>query len=141
MSNWIKLTPDFERKSEYRSFEESMREGKKGRRARRSAEDTAYAQVVRLYLMLGQTSDGRIDFKKTGDRLIAEDCMRESGDELLCMFDRMAQHGVINRELWAGLSVISTTDAVKQAESRQRRKESSDKANAAKKGKVEATDK
>lgn len=136
MADWIKLYFDVDRNTEYRAFEDSLREGKRGRRARRSAEDTALAQVVRLYIMLGQTKGGRIDMRSTGDRLLAEDCMREEGDDLLAIFDRMASHGVINRELWASLNVVTTTNAVAQAEARQRSKDKSERANEAKRRKA-----
>lgn len=136
MANWIKLYFDVDRNTEYRAYEDSLREGKRGRRARRSAEDTALAQVVRLYIMLGQTKGGRIDMRSTGDRLLAEDCMREEGDDLLAIFDRMASHGVINRELWASMNVVTTTNAVAQAEARQRSKDKSERANEAKRRKA-----
>lgn len=136
MADWIKLYFDVDRNTEYRAFEDSLREGKRGRRARRSAEDTALAQVVRLYIMLGQTKGGRIDMRSTGDRLLAEDCMREEGDDLLAIFDRMASHGVINRELWASMNVVTTTNAVAQAEARQRSKDKSERANEAKRRKA-----
>ena len=137
MADWIKLYFDVDRNPEYRAYEESMRQDKKCRRARRAAEDTAFAQVTRLYLLLGQTKEGRIDVNRTGDRLLAEDVMREEGDELLGMFDLMADHGVINKELWTGMGVVTTTNAVEQAASRRRSKERSDKANEAKKRKAE----
>ena len=136
MADWIKLYFAVDRNAEFRAFEEAMREGKRGRRARRTAEDVAFAQVVRLYVMLGQTKGGRIDMRSTGDRLLAEDCMREEGDELLAVFDRMTDNGVINRELWASLNVVTTSNAVAQAEARQRSKDKSDKANEAKRRKV-----
>lgn len=136
MADWIKLYFDFNGKTEYRAYEDSLREGKRGRRARRSAEDTALAQVVRLYIMLGKTKGGRIDMRSTGDRLLAEDCMREEGDDLLAIFDRMASHGVINRELWASMNVVTTTNAVAQAEARQRSKDKSERANEAKRRKA-----
>lgn len=136
MADWIKLYFAVDRNAEYRAYEDSLREGKRGRRARRSAEDTALAQVVRLYIMLGQTKGGRIDMRSTGDRLLAEDCMREEGDDLLAIFDRMASHGVINRELWASLNVVTTTNAVAQAEARQRSKDKSERANEAKRRKA-----
>ena len=132
MADWIKLYFAVDRNAEFRAFEDSMREGKRGKRARRTAEDVAFAQVVRLYIMLGQTKGGRIDMRSTGDRLLAEDCMREEGDELLAMFDRMAVNGVINRDLWASLNVVTTGNAVAQAEARQRSKDKSAKANEAK---------
>ena len=71
-----------------------------------------------------------------GDRLLAEDCMREEGDDLLAIFDRMASHGVINRELWASMNVVTTTNAVAQAEARQRSKDKSERANEAKRRKA-----
>lgn len=136
MADWIKLYFDVNRTTNYRAFEDSIREGKRGRRARRSAEDTALAQVVRLKMMLGETEDGRVDMRSTGDRLLAEDCMREEGDDLLAIFDRMASHGVIDRELWASLNVVTNADAVEQAAARQRSKEKSKKANEAKRRKA-----
>lgn len=137
MANWIKLYLDVDKNSEYRAFEESMREGKKGRKARRAAEDMAFSQVVRLYLLLGQTKEGKIDYTDTGDRLLAEDVMRETGDDLLLIFDRMAMHGVIRRDIWASQNVVTTTNAVAQAETRQRNKARSWNANQAKREKAE----
>ena len=136
MANWIKLFLDVADNSEFMEFEDAMREGKKSRRQRRIAEDTAFAQVIRLYLLLGQTKDGRIDYRKTGDRLLAERIMRESGDELILVFDRMAAHGVIDRDAWAAFNVVTTSNAEAQAKQRQRFKERSENANAAKSSKA-----
>ena len=135
-ASWIKLNFDVDKNSEYRAFEESMRDGKKGRKQRRAAEDAAFAQVVRLYLLLGQTKDGRIDMKDTGSRLLAEDVMRERGDDLYLVFDRMASAGVISYELWAKLNVVTTTNAVEQAELRRFYKERSRAGNDAKREKA-----
>lgn len=136
MANWIKLYLDVDRNIEFREFEESMREGKKSRKQKRIAEDMAFAQVIRLYVLLGQTNDGRLEIRKTGDRLLAEDVMRESGDDLILIFDRMAAHGVINRDLWAMSNVVTTTNAVEQAERRQFYKDRSKAANEAKREKA-----
>lgn len=128
MANWIKLFLDVADNPEFMEFEDAMREGKRGRKQMRTAEDVAFAQVVRLYLLLGQTKDGRVDYRKTGDRLLAERIMRESGDDLILVFDRMAAHGVISRELWTSMNVVTTTNAVEQAKQRKVFKERSEKA-------------
>lgn len=132
MAEWIKLYQNVDKNREFRAFEEAMREGRKAKRQRRNAEDIAFAQVVRLYLLLGQTKLGRIDIRETGDRLLAEDVMREEGDELLLIFDRMAKHGVINRDLWQSSNVVTTTNAAEQAEMRARYKDRSVAGNEAK---------
>ena len=136
MANWIKLFPDVDRNREYKAYEDSMREGKKGARRKRDAEDIAFARVVRLYLLLGQTKDGRIDMKEKGDRLLAEEFMRESGDELYTILDAMAVHGIISRDLWAALNVVTTSGAVEQAELRQFYKDRSRAGNDAKRRKA-----
>lgn len=137
MANWIKLYLDADKNSEYRAFEESMRSGKRGAKAKRAAEDAAFAQTIRLYMLLGQTKDGKINYKDVGERLLAEDIMRESGDDLLGIFDRMATFGVINRELWAGDNVVTTANAVEQANVRRFYKDRSFNANQAKREKAE----
>ena len=139
MAEWIQLYFSVDKNVEFREYEESLRGGKKGRRARRTAEDVAFAQVVRLYLALGNTKDGRIDMNSTGSRLLAEECMRESGDDLESIFDRMATCGVINRELWFGRRVVTSTNAVLQAERRQKNKDRSEAANEAKRRKASAS--
>lgn len=136
MSSWIKLYLDVADNSEFMEFEDAARSAKKGRRQRRIAEDTAFAQVVRLYMLLGQTKEGRIDYRKTGDRLLAERVMRESGDDLLLIFDRMAEHGVIDRESWAAFNVVRTTNAEEQAKQRRSFKERAEKGAAARHGKA-----
>ena len=136
MANWIKLFLDVDKNSEFRAFEDSMRQGKRGKRRKRDAEDIAFAQTIRLYLLLGQTKDGRIQIRETGDRLLAEDVMREEGDDLLLIFDRMAAHGVINREMWTGFNVVTTSNAVEQAELRQFYKDRSKAGNDAKRDKA-----
>ncbi|MBQ9001111.1 MAG: hypothetical protein IJ087_04580 [Eggerthellaceae bacterium] len=136
MANWIKLFLDVDKNSDYRAFEEAMRQGKKGRKQRRIAEDVAFAQVVRLYLLLGQTKEGRLDIRDTGDRLLAEDVMREQGDELYFIFDRMAMHGVINRDFWSLKNIVTTANAVEQAELRQFYKDRSRAGNNAKRDKA-----
>ena len=135
-SGWIQLFFVVDDNSEFMEFEESMRAGKKGHRARRTAEDVAFARVVRLYLLLGRTDYGRIDMKSTGDRLLAEKVMRESGDDLMTLFDQMSSCGVINRDLWESLKVVETTNAVKQAERRRGRMDKSAAANEAKRRKA-----
>lgn len=136
MASWIKLYLNVDKNAEFREFEEAMREGRKGQRQKRIAEDIAFAQVIRLYILLGQTSDGRLEFRKTGDRLLAEDVMRESGDELILIFDRMAAHGVIDRDLWATRNVVTTSNAIEQAERRRFYKDRSKAANKAKREKA-----
>ena len=135
-ASWIKLYFDVDKNKEYRAFEESMREGKKSRKQRRIAEDIAFSQVVRLYLLLGQTEDGKIDMTDTGSRLLAEDVMREQGDDLFLMFDRMAQNQVINYEFWAKRNIVTTTNAVEQADLRRFYKDRSRAGNDAKREKA-----
>lgn len=135
-ASWIKLFFDVDKNPSYRAFEEAMREGKKSRKQRRLAEDVAFAQVVRLYLLLGQTKDGRIEIKDTGSRLLAEDVMRERGEDLFELFNLMAKHGVINYEYWAKCNVVTTTNAVEQAELRQFYKDRSRMGNNAKRDKA-----
>lgn len=136
MANWIKLFLDVADNSEFMEFEDAMREGKKGRKQKRIAEDVAFSQVIRLYILLGQTKEGRIDYRKTGDRLLAERAMRESGDDLILIFDRMAVHGVINRDAWTAFNVVTTSNAEAQANMRQKYKDRSENANAAKSSKA-----
>ena len=136
MANWIKLYLDVQDNPEFMEFEDSSRSGKRSKRQRRTAEDVAFAQVVRLYMMLGQTKDGRIDYRKTGDRLLAERVMRESGDELVLIFDRMANHGVIDRDAWAAFNVVTTSNAEEQARQRQAFKERAEKGALARHGKA-----
>lgn len=138
MADWIKLYLNVDANPEFRAFEESLRSGKRGRAARRTAEDVALAQVTRLYLLLGQTKYGRIDMLDTGERLLAEDVMREEGDALLMLFDRMAAVGVIDREMWTSANVVTTTNAVEQADGRRRSEERSRTANDAKRRKKSA---
>ena len=135
---WIKLFLDVDKGRDYRGFEESLREGKKSRKQRRQAEDTAFSQVIRLYIMLGQTENGSIDMKNVGDRLLAEDVMRESGDDLLTLFDRMAMHNVIDYDAWATMNVVSTPNAREQAELRQGLRDRSKAGNDAKREKARA---
>lgn len=136
MADWIKLYLSVDKNSEFRAYEEAMRQGKKGVK-RRQAEDTAFAQVVRLYLLLGQTKDGMIRYTDVGDRLLAEDVMREDGDDLILIFDRMAVHGVINYERWSGENIVTTSNAQAQAEMRINYKNRSWNANQAKREKAE----
>lgn len=139
MAEWIPLFLDVKQNPEFKAYEEEMRSGKKGRRARRTAENVAWAQVADLYLMLGMTKDGRIDMKSTGSRLLAEECMRESGAELEAIFGRMASCGVINGELWESGRVVTTTVAVQLAERRKKYKDRSAAANEAKRRKARAS--
>lgn len=135
MANWIKLFLDVDKNIEFRAYEDAMRQGKKGRKQKRIAEDVAFAQVIRAYMLLGQTKTGCLDMRETGDRLLAEDVMREEGDDLLLIFDRMAKHGIINYERWAQMSMVTTTNAVEQAELRQFYKDRSRAGNNAKRDK------
>lgn len=136
MANWIKLFLDVADNSEFMEFEDAMREGKKSHKQKRIAEDIAFAQVVRLYLLLGQTKEGKINYRKTGDRLLAERVMRESGDDLILIFDRMAAHGVINYDFWTKANVITTTNAIEQANQRQVYKDRSEKGAEARRAKA-----
>ena len=136
MADWIKLYQNVDKNREFRAYENAMCDGKKGAR-RRQAEDTAFAQVIRLYLLLGQTKDGQIVYGNIGDRLLAEDVMREEGDDLTLIFDRMAVHGVINYELWSGSNVVTTSNAREQADMRSNYKARSWNANPAKREKAD----
>jgi len=136
LADWIKLYLNVTENSEYMEFEHAMCEGKKSRKQKRIAEDTAFSQVIRLYLLLGQTKEGRIDYRKIGDRLLAERVMRETDDDLILIFDRMAAHGVINYDAWAAFNVVTTSNAEAQARMRTRYKERSENANAAKSAKA-----
>lgn len=136
MADWIKLFLDVADNSDFMEFEDAMREGKKSRKQKRIAEDIAFAQVIRLYLLLGQTKEGCIDYRKTGDRLLAERVMRESGDDLILIFDRMAVHGVIDHDAWAAFNIVKTSNAEAQAQMRQKYKDRSRNANAAKSSKA-----
>lgn len=136
VADWIKLYQNVDKNPEFRAYEEAMRQGKKGVK-RRQAEDTAFAQVIRLYLLLGQTKDGRIRYKDVGDRLLAEDVMREEGDDLVLIFDRMAVHGVIGYDEWTGDNIVTTSNAKEQADMRSNYKARSWNANQAKREKAE----
>lgn len=136
MANWIKLFLNVEKNKEYFNYKESMRRGRRGRRKIRDAEDVAFARVIRLYMLLGQTKDGHLEYRVAFDRKLAEDVMHEKGDELLAIFDQMAEHGVINRELWAAANVVTTTNAIEQAKGRQRALERSRNANEKKRSKA-----
>ena len=62
--------------------------------------------------------------------------MRESGDDLVLIFDRMAAHGVIDHDPWAAFNVVTTSNAQAQAKARQRSKAKSEYANKVKQAKA-----
>ena len=132
---WIKLYYELFDREKFLEYNAALREGRRTRAQRRAADDAAMANVMRLYLALGQTDGGRIEYSSLGARMILERWMDLEGDELLAELDRMAKHGIINRELWATANVVTTTNAVEQAAMRTGFKDRSDNANAAKRSK------
>lgn len=112
---WIKLYHQLFDRSKFFAYTASLSEGKRTRAQKRAAEDKALANVVRLYLALGVTDDGRIDYHDIGQRMILQKWMAMEGDELLLTLDRMASCSIINRELWGASNVVTTTNAVEQS--------------------------
>lgn len=112
---WIKLYHQLFDRPKFFAYMAALKEGKRTKAQHRAAEDRALANVVRLYLALGVTDDGRIDYRDIGQRMILQKWMGMEGDELLLAVDEMARCSIVNRELWAAENVVTTTNAVEQS--------------------------
>lgn len=130
--SWIKLYYELFDKPKWAEYEATLLEGRRTRAQRRAAMDFALSSVIRLYLALGKTEFGCIDYRKRGERLQLERWMTMEGDELLETLDLMAECSIINWFHWTERSVITTSNAAEQAEARKHRKRNSERANAAK---------
>ena len=131
-TQWIKLYYELFDKPKWAEYEAAMLEGKRTRPQKRAAMDFALSSVIRLYLALGKTEFGCIDYRRRGERLQLERWMTMDGEELLETLDRMAECSIIDRAHWCERNVITTANAADQAEARRHRKRSSQAANAAK---------
>lgn len=129
---WIQLYYELFDRDKWADYEAAMLEGKRTKAQKRAARDAALASVIRLYLALGKTDDGAIDYKKRGQRIQLEKWMTQSGEELLETLDLMAECSIINREYWADHNVIKTTNSIEQAIQRSKRMDKSANANRAK---------
>jgi hypothetical protein len=129
---WIQLHYELFDRDKWADYEAAMLEGKRSKSARKAAQDAALAGVIRLYLALGKTDDGVIDYAKRGQRIQLERWMLQRGEELLATLDLMAECSIINRECWAKHRMVTTTNAVEQAVQRTKRMDKSVNANRAK---------
>ena len=132
---WICLYYELFDKSKWSEYEAMILEGKRTKSQVRAAMDFALSSVVRLYLALGRTDNGEIDYRNRGQRIQLEKWMTMKGDELLETLNRMAECSIINREFWCELNIIKTTNSTEQAAARTSRMEKSNKANEAKRRK------
>ena len=130
--SWIKLYYELFDRPKWAEYEATLLEGRRTRAQRRAAMDFALSSVIRLYLALGKTEFGCIDYTKLGERLQLERWMTMEGEELLETLDRMAECSIIDRFHWTERNVITTSNAAEQAEARKHRKRNSERANAAK---------
>lgn len=112
---WIKLYHQLFDKPKFFTYTAVLSEGKRTKAQKRAAEDKALANVVRLYLALGVTDDGKIEYRDIGQRMILQKWMDMEGDELLLTLDQMANCSVIHKEMWARSNVVTTTNAVEQS--------------------------
>lgn len=126
---WIQLYYELFDKDKWADYEALLLEGKRSKAQKRAARDHALASVIRLYLALGRTDLGEIDYSKRGARIQLEKWMTESGEELLETLDQMAECSIINREFWCKEHIITTTNAIEQAGQRTKRLEKSEMAN------------
>lgn len=134
-SRWIKLYYELFDRPKWAEYEAVLLDGKRTGPQRRAAKDFALSSVIRLYLALGKTRSGSIDYRNRGERLQLERWMTMEGDELLETLDRMAECKIIRPIAWRELGKITTSNAEDQAEARNHRKDISRNANNSKRRK------
>ena len=106
---FIKLDYDWLRDPKVRNF-------------RRDGGKAALVDLVQLYILMSRNK-GRVDLNDYGQRADALDTLGMKEPRMMNFLGLAADCGIIDKELWESLRVVTSNRAVKDAESRRKRAE------------------
>lgn len=129
---WIKLYHEFTESEKFGDYVCAVCQGKKGKAARRAAEDAAFANAVRLYLTLGRSDGGSIDCRRPGGLRMLARGLELDEEEAERVLGQMAEFGIIDTDAWQAFRTVKTTNSMEQGEMRQSFKERSANASGSK---------